>query len=113
MTWRFVVPTTAIACLLVGCTSQDFEPAEQVSCERVRDRLIELELRPDDANRTSHADVMRRAMGAQFLTTCMKTLDQPQMQCVVNAGDSKTAQGCMATAGAPPSAEPSRAEVSR
>jgi len=80
-----------LACGLTACSR---EPSTEEQCERVRDRIIDLQLRRDDADRDAHARVVRRAMGAEFVTTCARSTSEAQRECVLAAKDSKTALAC-------------------
>jgi hypothetical protein len=78
----------------IACGGQP-ETIEQ-RCERVRDRLVALELRHDDPQREVHARVMRRAMGDAFLARCARNLTHRQRECVFASSDAKTAFACVA-----------------
>ena len=80
-----------LACGLIACSR---EPSTEEQCERVRDRLIDLQLRRDDPERDAHARVVRRAMGTEFITTCARGTSEAQRACVLAAQDSKTAFAC-------------------
>lgn len=85
------------ACILAGgLLACSREPSTEEQCERVRDRLIDLQLRRDDPDRDAHARVVRRAMGAELIATCARSSTETQRTCVLEAPDSKTALACTA-----------------
>lgn len=79
---------------IIGCGDE----AESVEhkCQRVRDRLVALEVPLADRDREEHMRVMQRAMGNQFITHCTKQVPDSQRDCAIAATDSKAAFACLA-----------------
>jgi hypothetical protein len=86
---------SALVALVVSSCGGQAESIEG-RCKRVRDRLIALEIRDDDPKAESHAVVMRRAMGPQFVSSCMRAVSDREQDCVFEATEAKTAFACIA-----------------
>ena len=76
------------------------EPVES-RCTRVRDRLVSLEIPLADPQRESHARVMRRAMGDQFIANCARSMTDKQRDCIFAASSSRVAFACITDANRP------------
>ena len=86
----------AFLCLAIGGSACQTKESVADRCVRVRDQLVELELRADDPKREAHADIMRRAMGNEFLATCARAMTDTQRTCVLSAADANAAMTCTA-----------------
>lgn len=83
----------------VGCTSSPpDERKPEVHCTRVRDKLVELELEPHAHARQTRAEVMRRALGREFVENCVRNLSVTEVECVLSATSSVAAHQCMSKA---------------
>ncbi len=70
--------------LLVACAGSDEAPAEtsQSPCEQVRDHMIELRLASaDKIDREAHREVMRRALGDDFIASCREKMTDGEIRC--------------------------------
>lgn len=86
----------AFALHLAACGAGEPESVEN-RCERVRDRMVALEIPLADPDREALARVMKRAMGDQFIASCIRSMTEKQRDCVFAAADSKTAFACTHT----------------
>jgi hypothetical protein len=84
----------AFALCAFGC--QDQVESLEHKCQRVRDRLVALEVPLADREREAHMRVMQRAMGNEFIAHCAKSLPETQRDCALAATDSKAAFACLA-----------------
>jgi hypothetical protein len=79
---------------LVACGGGGDESVE-ARCERVRDRLVDLELADAAAvDRAAHAKAMRNALGRDFVARCASSLTDSQRDCVLAARDAASASAC-------------------
>ncbi len=85
---------------VAACFNGDSAARPEEICATVRDRLVELELPSKLPDRDRRADVMRRALGSEFVDHCRQSLSQVQTDCVLVASDSRAAQRCLADASA-------------
>jgi hypothetical protein len=83
----------------IACSQRADSPPE--SCERVRDQLVSLEVKPSDRDRDDRRRVMRRAMGPEFIASCVRTTTKSQRNCVFEASDSRAALACIAEGRSP------------
>lgn len=64
-----------VAAGTAGCSADDELPVAENPCERLREHLVDLRLEgTPPADLASHRDVMRRALGDEFLTSCAGSL---------------------------------------
>jgi hypothetical protein len=56
--------------------------------------MIELQLSSQGAARETHANVMRRAMGTEFVTSCARSMKPAQIDCMLAATEAKAALAC-------------------
>ena len=71
------------------------EPTDAERCEQVRDRLIELRLsNATGVEKKAHREVMRQALGKDFIASCAAKLTMAQQRCVLKARDSESATAC-------------------
>jgi len=78
----------AATLVTLGCSKTEEPPP---TCERVRERLIQLQLPNGDS---SHKDVMRRALGPEYIAHCTRSMSESQQRCVLDARDVKAALAC-------------------
>lgn len=84
-----------VAVALAGCSADDEVPVAENPCERLREHMIDLRLEgTPPADLASHRDVMRRALGDEFLTNCAASLSAAQIRCALDARDSASAVTC-------------------
>ena len=87
------------AVVLAGCSADDEVPMAENPCERLREHMIDLRLAgTPPADLASHRDVMRRALGDEFLASCAGSLSPAQIRCALDAQDSATAAACSTSA---------------
>lgn len=79
-----------------ACSDGNHESRPDEICATIRDRLVELELPLNAPDRDRRADVMRRALGSEFVDHCARSISHVETDCVLAASDSRTAQECMA-----------------
>jgi hypothetical protein len=60
----------------------------------MRDHLVDLRAAGINADRDEHREVLRRALGTEFLESCERMSDD-QVACILNADDSAEAAGCV------------------
>ncbi len=77
--------------IVASCDHTSFSVEQR--CKEVREHLVELHLR-DDVNRDAHADVVRRAMGDQFVASCSRSMTKSEMTCIVDANSEGAARAC-------------------
>ena len=83
----------ALLFVFLGCADENEGVPKQ--CERVRDRLIDLQLADAmHVNRDAHRAVLRNALGPQFVSRCAESLTAKQRRCVIDARDLTSAQAC-------------------
>lgn len=93
-----VLGVVAIVGVAAGCfDSNDTSRPEEI-CATMRNRLVDLELPADAPDRHRRADVMRRALGSEFVNHCARSIDRVQADCVMLASDPRAAHECMAGA---------------
>lgn len=82
--------------VFVGCSSSDDFEVNRASCERYRDRLIELRLQDTSpaVDVRPHREAMKQALGDQFIATCQQHLSSEQMKCAMHARDLPSATTC-------------------
>jgi len=87
---------TTLFCVVAICSAACGGQSESIAaqCERIRDRLIRLELPLNDHKREAHARVMRRAMGDQFLAYCERSMTKETRSCILEASDAKATVAC-------------------
>lgn len=90
---RMRLTASVLAAWCLACDGGHVSIAER--CERVRDRLVELEIPRTDPDREAHARVMRRAMGNAFLERCTRAMTDAQRDCVLDARHSQDASRCI------------------
>ena len=93
-----IVGTIVVLGLGAACSDGNQESRPDEICATVRDRLVELELPASARDRDQRADVMRRALGSEFVDHCGRSISHVETDCVLAASDSRTAQECMAGA---------------
>ncbi len=89
--------------LLMACAGNDDAPpvTSQSPCEQVRDHMIELRLASaDKIDRAAHREVMRKALGDDFVASCREKMTDTEVQCALQARDSLSAMACSTKAGA-------------
>ena len=70
-----------------------------MSCERMRDHLIELRLADaTEGNRDAHRVAMKRALGDEFVETCKRSTSASQRRCVFGAADAHAVTKCASSA---------------
>lgn len=89
--------TSAALTLLFACGGSERE-APQARCEQVREHMIGLQLSSHGAARETHANVMRRAMGTEFVTSCVRSMKPAQVDCILAAKEAKAALACSSVA---------------
>jgi hypothetical protein len=87
--------TALLLTLAVGCGGGDDGGAHATPCERMRDHLVDLRLASVDEDREAHRDVMRRALGAEFIDSCQRSMSDVQVTCILDADDSAEAAACI------------------
>ncbi|HUQ01612.1 MAG TPA: hypothetical protein VM261_03915 [Kofleriaceae bacterium] len=93
--------------LAAGCgdvaTVETAESARVEDCQRARDHVVELRLAGTDAlaeiEREKHRAVLVAALGTQFVDSCVATLSEEQIACLLAAGDSSDVNACNPAAG--------------
>lgn len=96
-----------LATLVAGCGDvavvETAESAREEDCQRARDHVVELRLAGTDAfgeiEREKHRDVLIAALGTQFVDSCVATLSEEHIACLLAAGDSSDVNACNPTAG--------------
>lgn len=88
---RRTLASLILAVTTSACTNS--EPVLQSRCERVRDRIVDLQLADEDLQRDEHAHVLRRALGDQFLATCAG-MSPARTECILAATTPKAALDC-------------------
>ena len=81
--------------LTLACGGSDDERAEVTPCERMRDHLVELRLTSVTDDRDEHREVLRRALGAEFIESCERSMSDDQVSCIVNADEAAEAAACV------------------
>jgi hypothetical protein len=61
------------------------------SCEEVRDRLVDLQSTGEGAQR---ADLVARALGNEFITTCNNSMSRERRECILEASQAAEAFAC-------------------
>lgn len=95
-----------VACLglvlvAAACSSSNSVSRPEETCEAVQVRLVELELPLGTSDRDNRAEVMRRALGREFVEHCTRSISRAQADCVLLASDSRTAHKCLANSSTP------------
>lgn len=75
---------------LASCAGKSESPTAR--CERARDHLVELHL--DGDTDEVRADVVRRALGAEFIDTCARTMSEQRTSCITEARDANNLLAC-------------------
>lgn len=86
--------TRALVAALLATAACGSSPSPESRCDQVREHLIDLQLPKSDSARERHADVMRRAMGEEFIANCAQTISATQARCVLDASSAKQAMAC-------------------
>ena len=94
---RVFVGVVVLLGVAAACSDGNQDSQREV-CTTVRDRLVELELPSSAADRDRRADVMRRALGSEFVDHCVRSASHVETDCALAASDSRIAQECMAGA---------------
>ena len=88
----------ALITILICAACGADEPTDEQRCEQVRDRLIDLRLADaTNVDVKAHREVMRRALGNDFIARCATKLTIAQQRCVIEARDSASATACAKT----------------
>jgi hypothetical protein len=82
--------------VLLGCTSSP-EELDRAQCTKLRDHMIDLRLQDSGGSGMdvdAHRAVFQQALGDNFVSDCLKTLDLPRVKCALEASDQAAASAC-------------------
>jgi hypothetical protein len=85
--------------MLAGCAGEHESP--RARCEKVREHLVSLQLDVDDPRREEHEKVMRRAMGDEFLSECVRSTPEARAKCILQSTTAESAMACRSPGGSP------------
>jgi hypothetical protein len=84
--------------VLVACTSSDYGPADTQQCERLRDHLVDLQVRDihiaTGIDREAHRRAMTQALGSDIVASCAGRLTESEVECALDKSDPSAAAAC-------------------
>lgn len=85
-----------VALAACGRDTDDNAVSEQ-RCERLRDHVVDVRLASaTGVEREPHRRAMRQALGKDFVSSCVGSLTDAQVQCALKAPDSAAIAACQA-----------------
>jgi hypothetical protein len=89
----------AILGAALGCGATSGDPAIEAHehCVELRDHMVDLRLKDavdGDVDVAAHRAAMKQALGDHFVDSCLKSLSEKQLHCVMTATDSQSASDC-------------------
>jgi hypothetical protein len=85
----------AMLLTIAACSGDDGAASRQSRCERLRDHVIDLRLASvANVDVESHREAMRRALGGDFVASCVAQLSDTQLGCALSATDSTAVAAC-------------------
>lgn len=95
----FVRGLLLFALVLLSCSSED-EDDKRRTCERYRDRIVELRLAdaPNAKVAAEHRDLLKESLGDEFISSCESSMTIDELHCAMAADDSSAALACSTAA---------------
>ena len=92
VTVRF--PVSLLFVVALGACQTDGSDPDAPPCERLREHLIDLRLdRSSTSNQDEYREVMRRALGADFMQSCAR-LSSAQLRCALESSSLNESARC-------------------
>ncbi len=86
-----------VALAACGHDIDDDEAVSEQACERLRDHVVDVRLaNATGVEREPHRRALRQALGKGFVSSCVGSLSDAQLQCALKAPDSAAIAACQA-----------------